>query len=394
MSNYKGDCRAGFSATAAGYEARLRVVNDTSAMSDRTAFEFDGGASVVFYYKRITTTNLPNKVTISVYYETGTGTLIRTFLSAGAEPADGTSYTFFGTSDGTSGGAARAGIARFRLIVVKDNSAGNLTDYNVNSDSSPAATFGTGLVLPVAIADAGCLRSNCLINALTVNAYPAGSKFANNETVTLGAAHTQKYAATGVETCRLDVIDASDVQKIAGSTVAIDAGTSYTQNFTVNSSFTLSNQVYGSRFLPIGNSAFVPTSGAIPWAKFVAAAQNTLTINDVTVSESAGTMTFTVTRGNVVSGTTTVNWGTSDGLVAVPAVAGDDYTTASGTVTFTGVQTSQNIVVTVLGNSYPDPNRNMNVTLSGAVNGNINDNLGVGTITDDEAAKTYLDDFS
>lgn len=54
------------------------------------------------------------------------------------------------------------------------------------------------------------------------------------------------------------------------------------------------------------------------------------TINDVSVNESAGTMTFTVTKTGATSLLSTVNYTTSDGT----ATAGADYTAKSGTLTF------------------------------------------------------------
>ncbi|MCA9016629.1 MAG: hypothetical protein KDA77_14955, partial [Planctomycetaceae bacterium] len=69
-----------------------------------------------------------------------------------------------------------------------------------------------------------------------------------------------------------------------------------------------------------------------------------LSIADVTVNESAGTATFTVTLDQAVQGGLSVDWSTADGT----AVAGTDYTAGSGTLNFTGtVGETQTITVTI-----------------------------------------------
>lgn len=273
MAKYLGDARAGFSATAAGVEARLRVVNDTSGMSDRSGYEANCGTSITFYYKKITTTNPPNKVTIQIRRDND-NTVLQTLLNAGAEPADGASFSYTNAS---------AGPVRLYVQLVKDNSSGNLTDYSVDSDGN--FTFGTGLVLPSGIADAGCLRGNALVTALAVSAYPAGSTFAYgvgaDEIITLTATHTAPIAGLSASNVRLDAVTAADAQQIAGTTQALDAGTSYTQAFTAASGFANAAASYGARLLPISNAAFVPTSGAILWTKFVASGTATQDGNNV-----------------------------------------------------------------------------------------------------------------
>ncbi|MCE1159810.1 MAG: hypothetical protein LWW74_01205, partial [Burkholderiales bacterium] len=110
----------------------------------------------------------------------------------------------------------------------------------------------------------------------------------------------------------------------------------------------------------------------------------TISINDVTVNESAGTATFTVTLSSMSASTVTVNYGTSNGT----AVSGSDYTTASGTVTFAPGVTTQTITVPILDDSIYESTETFNVNLSAPVNATIADNLGVGTILDNEVMPT------
>ncbi|MEZ4671124.1 MAG: Calx-beta domain-containing protein [Anaerolineae bacterium] len=111
-----------------------------------------------------------------------------------------------------------------------------------------------------------------------------------------------------------------------------------------------------------------------------------LSINDVTLAEgNSGTTTFsfTVSRNGDTTVTTTVDYATADGT----AVAGSDYTAASGTLTFTPGQTTQTINVAVGGDISLEGNESFVVNLSNAsAPATINDNQGLGTINNDDVA--------
>ncbi|HSS19128.1 MAG TPA: Calx-beta domain-containing protein [Pyrinomonadaceae bacterium] len=108
-----------------------------------------------------------------------------------------------------------------------------------------------------------------------------------------------------------------------------------------------------------------------------------ISINDVTVTEgNAGTVSanFNVTLSPASTDTVTVQYATADGN----AVAGSDYVSASGTVTFTPGQTSQPVSITVNGDTLEEPNETFAVNLTSPVNATISDSQGVGTINNDE----------
>ena len=107
----------------------------------------------------------------------------------------------------------------------------------------------------------------------------------------------------------------------------------------------------------------------------------TLAINDVSVNEAAGTMTFTVTLSAASGQTVSVNYGTSNGT----ATAGSDYTAASGTLTFTPGVVTQTITVPITNDTATESSETLNVTLSTPVNATIADASGVGTIVDNDA---------
>jgi Zn-dependent metalloprotease len=78
------------------------------------------------------------------------------------------------------------------------------------------------------------------------------------------------------------------------------------------------------------------------------------------VSEASATATVTVKRSGSTSGTSTVDYATSDGT----AVAGVDYTAASGTLTFLPKATSQTFTVPIIADGNAEPAETVNVTLS------------------------------
>ncbi|MDO9220261.1 MAG: Calx-beta domain-containing protein, partial [Thiobacillus sp.] len=105
-----------------------------------------------------------------------------------------------------------------------------------------------------------------------------------------------------------------------------------------------------------------------------------LTINSVTVNEGAGSATFTVTLSAASGQTVTVNYGTSNSTAL--SGAGNDYTAASGTLTFAPGTTSQTITVPVLNDGVYEGSEAFNVTLSSATNATLATASGVGTILD------------
>ncbi|KQV83523.1 S-layer family protein [Rhizobacter sp. Root1221] len=108
----------------------------------------------------------------------------------------------------------------------------------------------------------------------------------------------------------------------------------------------------------------------------------TLTVTDVTVNEAAGTATFTVTLSAASGQTVAVGYNTSNGT----ATAGSDYTAASGTLTFAPGVTTQTITVNIINDTATEASETFNVNLLTPVNATIADNLGVGTIVDNDAA--------
>ncbi|HRD69289.1 MAG TPA: Calx-beta domain-containing protein, partial [Legionella sp.] len=108
-----------------------------------------------------------------------------------------------------------------------------------------------------------------------------------------------------------------------------------------------------------------------------------LSINDVSVNEAAGTITFTVSLSAVANQTVTVGYNTSNGT----ATAGLDYSSiTNGTLTFAAGVTTQTITVQINNDSILENNETFNVNLVNATNATIADGLGIGTIIDNDVA--------
>jgi hypothetical protein len=115
-----------------------------------------------------------------------------------------------------------------------------------------------------------------------------------------------------------------------------------------------------------------------------------VSIREATVTEgNTGTLnaTFTLALSKASNVDVTVHYATAD----ISAVAGSDYTAASGTVVIPAGRTSATITVAVTGDRLPEPTETFSVNLSAATNATIGDGRGVGTIVDNEPRISITD---
>ncbi|MBN3925282.1 Calx-beta domain-containing protein [Nostoc sp. NMS4] len=117
--------------------------------------------------------------------------------------------------------------------------------------------------------------------------------------------------------------------------------------------------------------------------------QPTIAISDVSVGEGNTSTTtnanFTISLSNASYQQITVNYNTSD---STAQVGDSDYNSASGTITFNPGETSKVISIGVIGDNKAETNETFSVNLLSATNAAIADNLGVGTIVDDDNQPT------
>ena len=104
----------------------------------------------------------------------------------------------------------------------------------------------------------------------------------------------------------------------------------------------------------------------------------TISINDVSVNESAGVATFTVSLTNPSYQAIEVDYATGNGS----AVAGSDYSSRSGRLTFEPGETVKTVSVPVLSDNIYEGTENFTVNLTNPLNATIADAQGIGTIID------------
>ena len=91
---------------------------------------------------------------------------------------------------------------------------------------------------------------------------------------------------------------------------------------------------------------------------------------------------FAVTLSEAAAATITVRFDTNNGT----ALAGSDFTAATGTLTFAPGETSKNIRVAVLGDTVPEATETYSVILSAPTGATIADGTALGTILDTDTA--------
>ncbi|MBK5963204.1 hypothetical protein CCR95_03640 [Thiocystis minor] len=146
---------------------------------------------------------------------------------------------------------------------------------------------------------------------------------------------------------------------------------------------------------PCAASFTMPTNALTCTATFNSTASGvTLRIADVSKAEGhSGTTTanFTVTLSPVSTGTITVKYATANNG---SASAGSDYTTASGTLTFTAGQTSKTVAVNVIGDNVKEANETFVVNLSAPTGATLADGQGLGTLLNDDGPVLRMVDLS
>lgn len=104
-----------------------------------------------------------------------------------------------------------------------------------------------------------------------------------------------------------------------------------------------------------------------------------ISINNFTVTEG-GVASFTVVLSSSSSQVITVNYATANGV----AIAGSDFTAASGMLTFNPGEVSKQVTVSTIDDMTSETSESFFVNLSAATNSMISDGQGLGTILDND----------
>ncbi len=111
---------------------------------------------------------------------------------------------------------------------------------------------------------------------------------------------------------------------------------------------------------------------------------NTSNISVLEGNSGTANAVVTVTLNAASGQTVTVSYATADGTATQPS----DYTSTSGTLTFTPGTVSQTIIIPVIGDTLPEANEIFSVGLFGATNATINVPTSFVTITNDDVPVT------
>lgn len=135
---------------------------------------------------------------------------------------------------------------------------------------------------------------------------------------------------------------------------------------------------------------FVFSVAAVLGLHSIAAAQTSpLTVqfssSSYNVNEGAGSATTTVTLSAASAQTVTVDYATSDGIATAPS----DYSSASGTLTFSPGQTSKTFSVSITNDSVVESDETVYLTLSNPSNATLGISTATLTIEDDDSPTSY-----
>ncbi|HVK07525.1 MAG TPA: SdrD B-like domain-containing protein, partial [Gemmataceae bacterium] len=142
--------------------------------------------------------------------------------------------------------------------------------------------------------------------------------------------------------------------------------------------FTLSNPAHAT----FGTAAFEATIRNDDAPPTVSVSGGAVAEGDTGVTA----LPFTLTLSHASTLPVLVNYATANGT----AIAGVDYTTAAGTVTFAPGETSKAVDVDVTGETNLEADETLTLTLTSATNATLGTATATGTITNDDAAPTAV----
>ena len=319
---------------------------------------------------------------------------------------DGTSTTSYYTGHGTDGSqtewASIMGVGYYANITQWDrgeyfgsNNAGSGANYSKGPDDLAIITSYNGFgyrtddhggtsftASPLSVSGASVSGSGIIERSTDADFF----------TFTTAAGNVTLNLAPFTPGPNIDI--QADLYDAAGTLVASsNPATLLTASFSLNLA---AGQYYLSvDGVGVGNPAISPPTG---YSDYASIGRYSITgsivdpgqlpqfsIGDVTVNESAGTATFTVTLTGTVVTPVTVDFGTANGTATAPA----DYGASSGTLTFTSSgASSQSIVVSIVDDATVESSETFFVNLSNAAGATLSDSQGQGTIQDNDVAPT------
>ncbi|MCW5958514.1 MAG: Ig-like domain repeat protein [Pyrinomonadaceae bacterium] len=345
------------------------VIAGMLSINDVSASEGNSGTT---NFNFIVTLSQVSSQTVTVNYATANGTAVA--------PGD------YGSASGTLTFAPGDTTKTITVVVNGDTTVEPNENFFVNLSGATNATISDNQGI-------GTIQNDDFAT-VSINgvAAPEGNSGSSNFTFTV------MLSQPSSQTITMDFSTANGTAVAPGDYTANSGSISFNPGET---SKTISVSVNGDTTVESDETFFVNLTNVVGATVLDGQGQGTIqnddiasiSINDVSASEgNSGTtdFTFTVNLSQPSLSAVTVNYATANGS----AIAGSDYTSASGTVTFNAGETSKTITVSVLGDTVVEPNENFFVNLSGAVNATISDNQGLGTIQNDDTATIAIGDVT
>ncbi|MDB9466963.1 Calx-beta domain-containing protein, partial [Dolichospermum circinale] len=332
--------------------------NIALALSPSSVTE-DGTTNLVYTFTRTGTT--ANALTVN-YTVSGNATFNTDYTQTG-----GSSFT---ATTGTITFAAGASTATLTI----DPTA----DTTIESDETVALTLatGTGYTVGTTTAVTGTI-TNDDVALPTVTLAVSPSSVLEDGTANLVYTFTRTTPTTNPLTVNYNIAgtassnDYTGATPGTGKTITFAAGSS-TATLTIDptADTTVENNETVALTLVAGTGYTVGTNTAVTGTITNDDVAPSVTINlsaDQTIVEgttSPQNVQYTVTLSAASTQTITVQYATSNGT----AIAGSDYTTITGTLTFNPGVTSQNIIIPILNDAINEPNETFTVTLTSPTN--------------------------
>lgn len=289
-----------------------------------------------------------------------------------------TSTTLSGVIDGTLGTLVKAGTGTLTLTGANTHTGGTTVNAGtLHLASTSGSATGTGSLLVSAgatLSGAGTVAGSATLNSgarlspgpgiatLTVN----GSLVWNGST---DASTMLFYDLSTTDATSDRIAVGGAFTRAGGATYRFDfggtgqTGRTYTLATFASTDFSVSDFSY-TNLAPGLTGAFVVTATEL---QFVVGLPGSLEFSATgyPVAESAGTATVTVNRTGGSVGAVTVQYATSNGT----ALAGSDFTTTSGTLTFGHGVTTQTFSVAISEDSLVESSETLNLALSNPTGG-------------------------
>jgi hypothetical protein len=335
----------------------------------------DDSATIGFTIAAISVTEDTNAVTLTVV-RTGVTNTAASVNYATLSNGTATAVSDFRTTNGVLSFAAGVTTNTFEVIVINDATNENNETINVRLSTPVNCALGTSnLVITVTTNDSAILAFSVVTNLV--------SEGSGTITLTVNRTGTTNNAITvDFTTANITASSASDYTETNGTlsfaggetskTFTTDITNDDTQESTETFRIVLSNP--GDARITVGTNTVTVTDDDGSTVGFTVAANS--------VSETNGTLAFTVVRSGATNTTASVNFATTN----VTATAGGDYTATNGTLNFAAGETTNTFTLDIVDDLGLEGVETFQVRLSGASNTSIGIGTNVVTVTDNDVA--------